>query len=293
MITPKLNIEEKFITVGNNKPLISIIVPTFNSEVFISDMMESLSAQTSRDFELIISDGKSSDKTIEIVRSYELPYLSIDCRPDKGVWDALNRGFSLARGDVLCWLNSDDFYVRDDVVEIVARAFAEPAVEFAYGHTYIVDREGYITRELFAHVPSFGLRDRGNNLITGSMFFRANLWRSFGGFSGKYKYAFEYEIKRHLSANISKPTLIDSFISSFRRHGDGITDRYADVIKSEAAEIFGSRDVVAKTVVKAERYYSLFVQGNFLGALRSSFPALNKSEHWSSRFHTEQASERR
>jgi glycosyltransferase involved in cell wall biosynthesis len=91
---------------------LSIITATYNSERTLRDTMESILSQTFQDLEYIIVDGASKDATLDIIREYEprfqgkMRYVS---EPDKGIYDAMNKGFAMATGDVIGILNSDDF----------------------------------------------------------------------------------------------------------------------------------------------------------------------------------------
>ena len=106
---------------------LSIITVTYNSERTLRDTMESILSQTFQDFEYIIVDGASKDATLDIIREYEprfqgkMRYLS---EPDKGIYDAMNKGFAMATGDVIGILNSDDFFTSEDVLQAVVDGFA-------------------------------------------------------------------------------------------------------------------------------------------------------------------------
>ena len=81
-------------------PFFSIIIPTFNSEKTLDQTLESVSSQSMRDFELVISDGASTDKTIKIIESFikKIPQITISSKPDSGVYDAVNKAIEIASG---------------------------------------------------------------------------------------------------------------------------------------------------------------------------------------------------
>ena len=94
---------------------ISIITATYNSEKTLRDTLDSILAQTYPDIESIIVDGASKDGTLDIVREYETKFqgrMHWISEPDKGIYDAMNKGIKMASGDVIGVLNSDDFYYR-------------------------------------------------------------------------------------------------------------------------------------------------------------------------------------
>ena len=120
---------------------LSIITATYNSERTLRDTMESILNQTFQDFEYIIVDGASKDATLDIIREYEprfqgkMRYLS---EPDKGIYDAMNKGFAMATGDVIGILNSDDFFTSEDVLQAVVDGFAGEYVDAVYADIHFV-----------------------------------------------------------------------------------------------------------------------------------------------------------
>jgi glycosyltransferase involved in cell wall biosynthesis len=93
------------------KPLISIVTPSFNQAQFIEATIESILSQNYPNLEYIIIDGGSTDGSIDIIKKYE-KHLSFWCsEPDAGQYDAINKGFSHSTGEIMAWLNSDDMYL--------------------------------------------------------------------------------------------------------------------------------------------------------------------------------------
>ena len=101
----------------------SIIIPTFNSEKFLERTLNSINEQTYENYEVIICDNQSIDNTIKIINKFQLDNKKIKLiiRKDVGVADALNFGFENSSGDVLCWLNSDDYYFDNNVLNDVEK----------------------------------------------------------------------------------------------------------------------------------------------------------------------------
>ncbi len=117
---------------------ISIITVAFNSAKTIRQTIESVLAQDYADLEYIIIDGNSKDKTMAIVRSFgdKIKYIS---EPDKGIYDALNKGVKMATGDVIGTIGSDDFYPNNQVISQVASVFIENNVSAVYGDKQYVN----------------------------------------------------------------------------------------------------------------------------------------------------------
>lgn len=127
---------------------ISVITATYNSGRTIGDTLESVLRQTYKDVELIVVDGASRDDTMDVVRRYEPRFggrLRWTSEPDRGLYDAMNKGIARATGDVIGILNSDDFYTSDTVLERVAEAMAGGDVDAVYGDIHYV-RDGDLRR---------------------------------------------------------------------------------------------------------------------------------------------------
>lgn len=121
---------------------ISIITTTYNSAATIRDTLESVLNQTHKDIEYWIIDGASADGTMDIVRGYEEAFggrLHWISEPDKGIYDAMNKGIERATGDVVGILNSDDFFTSNDVLAVVAETFNnEKEIDAMYGDIHFV-----------------------------------------------------------------------------------------------------------------------------------------------------------
>jgi glycosyltransferase len=121
-------------------PTISIITATFNAASTVGDCLQSVASQT-HPCEHIIIDSASTDSTLEIVRRIASTSRILS-EPDKGIYDAMNKGIALATGEVIGILNADDFYASPLVMDKVARLFDDPAVMSCYGDLeYVRERE--------------------------------------------------------------------------------------------------------------------------------------------------------
>lgn len=130
----------------NELPKISVVIPSFNKAVFIEDAIRSVIAQDYPKFEVIIYDNCSTDGTQEILQRY--PFIDAVVEPDKGQCDALNKGFARAKGEIIGWLNADDYFLPG-VFERVAHHFARHReTDVIYGDYYWVDTDGKFRREL-------------------------------------------------------------------------------------------------------------------------------------------------
>ncbi|MDX2439150.1 MAG: glycosyltransferase family 2 protein, partial [Desulfobacterales bacterium] len=128
---------------------ISIITVCYNSDATIRHTIKSVLAQSYPDIEYIIVDGASSDRTMAIVDEYEDHIAKVVSEPDKGIYDAINKGIKLTTGDVVGILNSDDFYANKDVIrDVVCQFDLFPNSDLVFGDVVFVapDNLAKITR---------------------------------------------------------------------------------------------------------------------------------------------------
>lgn len=126
---------------------ISIITITYNSAKTIQRALESVQSQTYRDIEHVIVDGASKDGTRELIEAYAKKHTNVRwiSEPDKGIYNALNKGIHLATGDVIGFVHSDDILYAPDSISHIAEAFAQQDIQVVYGDLQYV-REGKVTR---------------------------------------------------------------------------------------------------------------------------------------------------
>lgn len=98
-------------------PKFSVITVTYNAEAVLEDTIQSVISQTYRHVEYIIVDGASKDKTLSIIDRYKDHIAKVTSEPDKGLYDAMNKGIRLATGDYLCFLNAGDSFHEDDTLQ--------------------------------------------------------------------------------------------------------------------------------------------------------------------------------
>ncbi|MFC5408946.1 glycosyltransferase family 2 protein [Larkinella bovis] len=118
---------------------VSIITVVYNGAATIRDAIESVLSQTYPDIEYLVIDGHSKDNTTEIVRSYGSRITRFVSEPDKGLYDAMNKGIRLATGEVIGILNADDFYKHSQVVEKVVDLFKKKKCDAVYGDVIYVN----------------------------------------------------------------------------------------------------------------------------------------------------------
>lgn len=128
-------------------PKFSIITVTYNAGAVLEDTIQSVITQTYRNVEYIIVDGGSKDHTLDIINRYREHIHTLVSEPDKGLYDAMNKGIRLATGDYLCFLNAGDELHEDDTLQLMVHSITGTDLpDVLYGETAIVDEEGHFLR---------------------------------------------------------------------------------------------------------------------------------------------------
>lgn len=121
---------------------ISIVTVTFNSSATVRDTIESVLKQEYKNYEYLVVDGGSKDNTVDIIKEYEPKFdgrMRWISEKDKGMYDGINKGIRMATGDVVGIINSDDFYHRSDIFDIINMAFEEDkSIQAIYGDVRFV-----------------------------------------------------------------------------------------------------------------------------------------------------------
>lgn len=200
---------------------ISIITATYNSAATVADTLKSVAEQTYPQVEHLIVDGLSKDDTLRIVEQF--PHVArVNSEKDKGIYDAMNKGIALSSGEIVGILNSDDFYVSKDVLQWVADAFADPAIDAVYGNLQYVDPVD--TNKVLRHWRA-GAFHR-NKFYQGWMpphpgfFVRKRLYNEFGVFNTALRSAADYEIMlRFLFKHEAQAAYVDKLLVKMRSGG--------------------------------------------------------------------------
>ena len=129
---------------NNPHPKFSIITVTYNAGKVLEDTIQSVVFQTYRNMEYIIVDGGSTDNTLDVAHKYQERISKVISEPDKGLYDAMNKGIRMATGDYLCFLNAgDELHENETLQKIVYTLKGKELPDVIYGETAIVDEEGH------------------------------------------------------------------------------------------------------------------------------------------------------
>jgi glycosyltransferase involved in cell wall biosynthesis len=167
------------------KPRISIVTPTLNQGKYIEKTIQSVLNQEYENFEYLVIDGGSKDSTLDILRRYEgrLQWWS---EKDRGQADAINKGIRRASGEILGYLNSDDFYEPGAFSKVVAYFQENPDVDMVYGEGYLIKEDGTGKRRFPSTEPQFDLwrlTHVWDYILQQSTFFKRDLVQRIGYFN--------------------------------------------------------------------------------------------------------------
>lgn len=213
---------------------ISIITPSFNQGKFIRDTIESVLNQNYKNYEHIVIDGGSTDETVDILKEY--PHLTWISEKDKGAADAINKGFEMADGDVVTWINSDDYYEANTFIEVINYFSNDTNIEFLYGNRSVsmpIKNKVYPEKTIIQDAQKL-IHFSADIVRQPCSFFRLSLLRKVGLLNADLKLVFDYDlfIRMFLTA---KPYYVDRSFAVQRDYGDTLTRRN---LKRQAVEIF-------------------------------------------------------
>jgi len=221
-------------------PTISIITPSFNQGQFIEETIRSVLFQEYPNLEYIIIDGCSSDNSLEIIKKYENWLTYWISEKDGGQSSALNKGFKMAKGNILGWLNSDDYYPPGSLLK-VGKFFAEnQECNFLSGDgeffgnpskkiNFKINADSYNFYELLKY-------HNGKYLPQPSVFFSKNCFSEVGGLDESLKYTMDLDLWLKLSKK-HKLNYLPQTLSMLRQHDDAKTIKNNEIAMAEVEKV--------------------------------------------------------
>lgn len=175
---------------------VSIITVCFNSASTVRDTIESVVAQSHADIEYIVIDGGSTDDTLKILGQYRPHIATLISEPDRGIYDAMNKGIALATGDVIGMINSDDFYACSGSIAKVVKALEDDTLDACFGDLRYVDQQdtSKIVRYWKAGEYRPGAFAHGWCPPHPSFFVRRRVYERLGYFNLNYRIAADAEL---------------------------------------------------------------------------------------------------
>jgi len=201
---------------------ISIITVSYNSEETIEDTITSVLGQTHQNLEYIIIDGASKDGTMDIVNRYADKISTVLSEPDKGIYDAMNKGVQASTGDIIGILNSDDFYADEHVIADIANKIHNDNTEACYADLVYVDREEVekVVRKWEAGAYELGAFRKGWMPPHPTFFLSKKAYSDHGTYNLELRSAADYELMlRMLHKHEMKVTYLPRIITKMRTGG--------------------------------------------------------------------------
>jgi glycosyltransferase involved in cell wall biosynthesis len=173
-------------------PLISIVTPSYNQGEYINDTIKSVISQNYKYIEYIIMDGGSSDSTINIIKKNEQKITYWESIKDKGQADAINKGWMMAKGEILCYLNSDDYLAEDCLDIIVDNYNKNPKAKIFLGKCAAIDIQGNIKDVKDPYGYTYNSLLGGRSLGQPSVFIKREIFQQIGPLNTKLHWCLDW-----------------------------------------------------------------------------------------------------
>jgi glycosyltransferase involved in cell wall biosynthesis len=174
-------------------PLVTMVMPSFNHARYLPAAIDSLLSQDYQPLEVIVVDGGSTDGTLDILRRYgdRLAWVS---EPDKGMYDAVNKGWRQGRGEYLGYLNADDLLCPGAVRHLAGHLTGHPETGLVYGDYFRIDQAGAVLERFYTSAQTTdSLLRHGNSIFTGAMLLRREVLEGSGWLDATLKCSADYD----------------------------------------------------------------------------------------------------
>jgi glycosyltransferase involved in cell wall biosynthesis len=197
-------------------PLVSIVTPSYNQGRYIEETIQSVLSQDYSNLEYLVLDGGSSDDTLEILQRYEgrLQWIS---ERDRGQADAINKGFRLAKGEILGWLNSDDVYLPGTIQKIVQYFQTHRDIGMLYGEGYHVDAMGKVIERYYTEPFNFQRLGEICFICQPTAFLRADVFEAIGPLEIDLRYCMDYDYWMRVAKRF-RIGYLDEYLAHSRLH---------------------------------------------------------------------------
>lgn len=207
--------------------MISIVTPCLNRVQFVEEAIQSVVRQEYPVVEHIIVDGGSTDGTLEVLRRY--PHLRVISECDEGLYDALNKGIGLARGEIIGHLNSDDFYRENVFAQIVRKFSMDPHIDVVYGGATVFEERADGTRRTVARYSAPRDMEMSFNNITigvpiiNARFFRRRVYEQIGLYDMRYRIAADRDFLLRVALAGARSESLGCLVYHYRQHSGSLS----------------------------------------------------------------------
>jgi GT2 family glycosyltransferase len=240
---------------SNHSPLFSIITATYNSAKTINETIDSLQAQTFKNFEIIIIDGLSTDNTLIKIKNYNDPRIRINSDKDEGIFDALNKGISKANGNIIGFLHSDDTLNNKDTLKVISENF-DSGTDGTYGDLCYVSfaNPDKIIRNWISNNFSDKSLKFGWMPPHPTLFLRKAVYNKHGSFKLDYKVSSDYDfILRIFKDSNLTFKYIPHIVTNMKLGGNSNRD-----IKNISIKLFEDYQIIRKN--RVGNIFTLFLK---------------------------------
>lgn len=213
-------------------PKISIVIPSLNKIDYVEETLKSIISQKYPNLEVIIQDGRSTDGTLELINKFVNKYPKIfvlESKKDNGQVDAINKGLKKATGDILTFINADDYYKKDALISVGNYFAKKPKTLWLAGYGEVVDAKGNIKWNSSTSYKNYLLSKNKyylllmvNYLMQPSVFLSKEAYKKYGPFTGTKKFVMEYDLWLKIARD-SMPKILHKTLSVFRLSGKNIS----------------------------------------------------------------------
>ena len=238
-----------------NLPLLSIITVSYNAEPTIEDSISSVLSQKDERIEYVVVDGASTDLTYAIIQRYSNEIDVIVSEPDKGIYDAMNKGVELSSGEYICFLNSDDYYDKDILSDVLSILGGERP-DILYGDLTYIDSMGKQKRHWISGTYHVNKLKKLWVPPHPATFLTRALFDDLGGFYTQYKLAADYDLLIRALRMASKIHYIDKVIVKMREGG---------------ATNASVRNIVQQNIEIIQSYHSMYQHYPLFGVMHKIF----------------------
>lgn len=245
---------------------ISIITAVYNSQLTVVDSIRSVSTQDYPKFEHIVVEGKSKDRSLEAIHSVKHPRLKLISEPDKGIYDALNKGIAHSSGSIIGFVHSDDVLAHERVLSTIAESFTDPDVEAVYSDLVYVSK-GDLSSILRHWTPGdFHLNRLKNGWMPPhpTLYLRKEVYEKIGTYDARYGIAADYDFTLRLFTKSSgKFVYIPEIMYKMRVGGESnrniakicqkMTEDYLALRKNKVG---GLGTLALKNISKIKQFFS-------------------------------------
>ncbi|MBF0392246.1 MAG: glycosyltransferase [Alphaproteobacteria bacterium] len=203
----------------------SIVTPSLNQARFLDACLDSVTAQGWPDVEHWVIDGGSTDGTREILERRRGQLAGFVCEPDGGAADAINKGLARVTGDVVAWLNADDFLLPGALARVAQAFRAHPDASFVFGNGMRAAEDGALTEPFFPAPPRFdrrALAEGLNYVLQPATFINGAALRRVGPLDAGLRWGFDWDLWLRLSA-LAEPVAIDATLAASREYEATLT----------------------------------------------------------------------